>query len=217
MVIQGVSTRKIAAITEELCGSEFSKSTASDVCRILDQMVRGWNNRHLREKRYPVVLVDALVLKIREDGRVRSRAAMIAIGVNEEGYREILDMMLGDSESETSWAEFFSWLKKRDLRATDVVVSDSHSGLVKALRAQFQGSTWQRCQTHFMSNFLGATPKSLHDELYGRVRAITVKFYGPFARFVNRITSTICSWRSRMQDVAAWPMHPVALYTERWA
>ena len=172
MVIQGVSTRKISAITEELCGAEFSKSTVSDLCKRLDPIVQGWNNRNLREHRYPFVLVDAIVLKIREDGRVRSRAAMIATGVNEEGYREILGIMLGDSESEASWSEFFSWLKGRDLRGTDVVVSDSHAGLVKALKAQFQGCTWQRCQTHFMRNFLDATPKALHDELYGRVRAM---------------------------------------------
>jgi transposase-like protein len=172
MVIQGVSTRKITAITEELCGAEFSKSTVSDLCKRLDPIVQAWNGRNLREKRYPFVLVDAIVLKIREDGRVRSRAAMIATGVNEEGYREILGIMLGDSESEASWSEFFSWLKSRDLRGVDIIVSDSHSGLVKALQAQFQGATWQRCQTHFMRNFLDATPKSLHDELYGKVRSI---------------------------------------------
>ncbi|EJY54500.1 transposase mutator type [Alicyclobacillus hesperidum URH17-3-68] len=172
MVIQGVSTRKIAAITEELCGTEFSKSTVSELCKRLDPIVQAWNGRNLREKRYPFILVDAIVLKIREDGRVRSRAAMIATGVNEEGYREILGIMLGDSESEASWSEFFSWLKSRDLRGVDIVVSDSHGGLVKALHAQFQGCTWQRCQTHFMRNFLDATPKTLHDELYGRVRSM---------------------------------------------
>jgi len=172
MVIQGVSTRKISAITEELCWTEFSKSTMSDLCKRLDPIVEGWNNRNLRERRYPFVLVDAIVLKIREDGRVRSRAAMITTGINDEGYRDILGIMLGDSESEASWSEFFSWLKGRDLRGTDIVVSDSHGGLVKALKTQFQGCTWQRCQTHFMRNFLDATPKALHDELYGRMRAI---------------------------------------------
>ncbi|GLG01622.1 IS256 family transposase [Alicyclobacillus hesperidum subsp. aegles] len=172
MVINGVSTRKITAITEELCGAEFSKSTVSDLCKRLDPIVQAWNERNLREKRYPFVLVDAIVLRIREEGRVRSRAAMIATGVNEDGYREILGIMLGDSESEASWSEFFSWLKSRDLRGVDIVVSDSHGGLVRALQTQFQGATWQRCQTHFMRNFLDATPKNLHDELYGKVRSI---------------------------------------------
>jgi putative transposase len=144
----------------------------SELCKRLDPIVQAWNNRSLREHRYPFVLVDALVLRIREDDRVRSRAAMIATGVNEEGYREILGLMLGDSESEASWREFFSWLKSRDLRGVDIVVSDSHSGLVKALQTEFQGCTWQRCQTHFMRNLLDATPKALQEDVYKRVRAI---------------------------------------------
>jgi putative transposase len=172
MVVNGVSTRKVAKITEELCGTEFSKSTVSDLCKRLDPIVYAWNHRSLRERRFPFVLVDALVLKIREDGRVRSRAAMIAVGINEEGYREVLGLMLGDSESEASWREFFAWLKSRDLRGVDVVVSDSHSGLVKALQTEFQGCTWQRCQTHFMRNLLDATPKALQEDIYKRVRAI---------------------------------------------
>jgi transposase-like protein len=172
MVINGVSTRKISAITEELCGADFSKSTVSELCKRLAPVVQGWNERNLRDTRYPFVLVDAIVLKMREEGRVRSRAAMIATGINEEGYREIRGMMLGDSESEASWTEFFSWLKSRDLRGVDIVVSDNHRGLVKALQAQFQGATWQRCQPHLMRNFMDATPKPLHDELYGKVRAI---------------------------------------------
>ncbi|MBX6396552.1 MAG: IS256 family transposase, partial [Alicyclobacillaceae bacterium] len=172
MVIQGVSTRKIAQITEELCGTEFSKSTVSALCKRLDAVVQAWNGRPLNEHRYPFVLVDALVLKVREDGRVRSRSAMIATGINDEGYREVLGVMLGDSESETGWRSFFSWLKERGLSGVDVVVSDSHSGLVKALLAHFSGCTWQRCQTHFMRNLLDATPKSLQAEVYRRVRAI---------------------------------------------
>lgn len=172
MVVNGVSTRKVAKITEELCGTEFSKSTVSDLCKRLDPIVHAWNNRNLREHTYPFLIVDAMVLKIREEGRVRSRSVMIATGINEEGYCEILGLMLGDSESEASWTEFFSWLKSRDLRGVDIVVSDSHSGLVNAVKAQFQGCTWQRCQTHFMRNLLDATPKSLQGDVYGRVRAI---------------------------------------------
>lgn len=171
MVVNGVSTRKVTKITEELCGTEFSKSTVSDLCKRLDPIVQAWNNRSLGQ-RYPFVLVDALVLKIREDGRVRSRSALIAIGINEAGYREVLGLMLGDSESEESWTEFFKWLKSRDLRGVDIIVSDSHGGLVRAVRGQFQGATWQRCQTHFMRNILDKTPKSLQAEVHGRVRAL---------------------------------------------
>ncbi len=128
-----------------------------------------------REQRYPFVLVDALVLKIREGGRVRARSALVAIGVNAAGYREILGLQLGDSESERSWSDYFVWLKGRGLSGVDLVVSDSHGGLVNAVRLQFQGATWQRCQTHLSANVsdtLHATPKVLQEEVHRRVRAI---------------------------------------------
>ncbi|CAM3559897.1 hypothetical protein HYSC106933_10660 [Hydrogenibacillus schlegelii] len=112
------------------------------------------------------------MLKVREEGRVRSRGALIGIGINTEGYREVLGLMLGDSESEASWSEFFSWLKSRGLHGVDVVVSDDHRGLVRAIRRHFQGVTWQRCQTHFTRNVLDATPKPLQEEVHRRVRAI---------------------------------------------
>ena len=173
MVVNGVSTRKISQITEELCGSEFSKSTVSDLCKRLDPILEAWNSRPLRDSRYPFVILDAIVLKMRDpDERVRSHAMMIATGVNEEGCREILGLMIGDSESEEGWLEFFSWLKQRGLRGVDFIVSDSHFGLVRALQSSFQNVTWQRCQTHLMRNLLDSVPKSMHSEVYPRIRAI---------------------------------------------
>jgi transposase-like protein len=172
MVVKGVSTRKVAQITEELCGKAFSKSTVSELCQGLDPLVSAWNERALAEQRYPCVLVDALVLKIREGGRVRARSALLAIGVNEAGYREIRGLQLGDSESERSWMEYFVWLKGRGLTGVDVVVSDSPGGLVNAVRLQFQGASWQRCQPHLSANGSDATPKALHNEVHRRVRAI---------------------------------------------
>jgi putative transposase len=172
MVVNGVSTRKVAQITEELCGKAFSKSTVSDLCQGLDPLVNAWNDRSLAEQRYPFVLVDALVLKIREGGRVRARSALLAIGVNTAGYREILGLQLGDSESERSWVEHFVWLKGRGLTGVDLVVSDSHGGLVNAVRLQFQGATWQRCQTPLSAHVSDATPKARQDEVHRRVRAI---------------------------------------------
>ncbi len=111
-------------------------------------------------------------LKIREEGRVRSRSALIDIGINETGFREILGLMLGDSESETSWTELFTWLKKRHFRGVNIVVSDSHGGLVRAVRNQFQGTTWQNCQNHFMQNILDVTPKSIQTEIHSLVRTL---------------------------------------------
>jgi len=171
MVINGVSTRKVTLITEELCGTQFSKSTVSELCKNLDPVVESWNHRPLTE-RYPFVVVDAMVTKVREDGRVRARGLLLAFGVNMQGYRELLGFWVGDSESEASWSEFFANLKQRGLRGVELIVSDQHSGLVKAIRTHYQGVTWQRCQTHFMRNILDATPKALKEELHARLRAI---------------------------------------------
>ena len=172
MVVNGVSTRKVARITEELCGTSFAKSTVSDLCRALDPLVTGWNERDLSAQRYPFVLVDALVVKVREAGRVRAVSALVATGVNEHGYREILGLQVGDSESERTWMDFFTWLKGRGLGGVDLVVSDHHGGLVKAVQVQFQGATWQRCQTHLSANIADATPKALQEEVHARLRPI---------------------------------------------
>lgn len=172
MVVNGVSTRKVARITEELCGKEFSKSTVSELCKGLDTSVHAWNERDLSGSRYPFLLVDALVVKVREGGQVRSVSALIAVGINEMGYREILGLQIGDSESEASWTTLFTWLKRRGLQGVDLVVSDDHGGLVKAVQVQFQGASWQRCQTHFARNICDAAPEVLHDEVHGRLRPI---------------------------------------------
>ena len=172
MVVNGVSTRKVARITEELCGTSFAKSTVSDLCAGLDPVVTAWNERDLSAARMPFLLVDGLVLTVRAAGQVRALSALVAVGINEDGYREIVGLQLGDSESERSWMGFFTWLKARGLRNVDLVVSDHHGGLVNAVRIQFQGATWQRCQTHLSANVADATPKALQEEVHGRLRAI---------------------------------------------
>ena len=104
-------------------------------------------------------------MKVRENGRIRSRGLLIAIGINEEGYREVIGFQLANSESESSWGEFFSSLKERGLKNVDLVTSDDHKGLVNAVKRHFQGAGWQRCQTHFSKNILDHTPKALQPEL----------------------------------------------------
>lgn len=190
MVVNGVSTRKVARITEELCGTSFAKSTVSDLCRGLDPLVAAWNERDLGGQRYPFVLVDGLVLKVREGGRVRAVSALVAVGVNEAGFREILGLQLGDSESERSWMAFFTWLKGRRLSGVDLVVSDHHGGLVNAIRVQFQGATWQRCQTHLSANVADATPKALQAEVHRHVRAI---FEAPDADTARTLLLKFCA------------------------
>lgn len=135
-------------------------------------MIQDWNHRSLHEHVYPFVLVDAIYTKVRENGRVRSRAVLIATGVNEEGYREILGLQIGNSESEFSWSKFFGWLKDRGLWGVDLIISDQHGGLVQAIEKHFQGATWQRCQTHFICNILDAAPKYMQDALLEEIRGI---------------------------------------------
>ncbi len=164
MVIQGVSTRKISEITETLCGTSFSKSTVSALCQDLDPVVEGFRNRPL-SRRYPFIIVDAIYMKARDDGRVKSRGLLIATGINEEGNREVLGFKIADGESEEAWSDFFAELKARGLKDVDLVVSDSHGGLKRAIHRQFHGAGWQRCQTHFSKNLLDKTPKKLQAEV----------------------------------------------------
>lgn len=172
MVIGGVSTRKVARITEELCGKTFSKSTVSALCTQLDPVVKAWNERRLEGKAYPFLLVDAIYVKVRSEGRVRSQAFHLAVGINASGTREILGCQLYDGESTTSWKEFFLWLNTRGLSGIDLVVSDAHGGLVSAVQETFVGASWQRCQAHFLRNIEDACPKALQKELHPRLVAL---------------------------------------------
>lgn len=171
MVVNGVSTRKIENITEELCGKKFSKSTVSALCKRLDPVVYAFKTRPL-ESRYPFLIVDALYLKVREDGRVKSKGLLIAVGINEQGYREIIGFQVSNTESESSWGEFFLSLKERGLKDVHLITSDNHKGLVNAVRRHFQGATWQRCQTHFSRNMLDNAPKALQSEIKEDLRKL---------------------------------------------
>lgn len=172
MVLKGVSTRDVSDITAELCGTEFSATTVSELCKNLDPIVQSWSNRPLHGKKYPFLLVDALVIRIRYEHRITSFSALIGVGVDEEGYREVLGLMIGDSESEATWTSFFQSLKNRGLRGVDLVVSDNHRGLVKAVKTSLQGIGWQRCQVHFLRNILGVCPKARQRELAGYLKAV---------------------------------------------
>ena len=157
MVLNGVSTRKVTKITEELCGSRFSKSTVSQLCTGLDARVRAFNERPLGS--FPFLIIDAMYCKSRTDyDGVVSKAALMISAINAEGNREILGVRIGDSESDSFWRETFAWLKDRGVKDVAFVTSDDHRGMVKALNRSFQGVMWQRCQVHFMRNVLSFTP-----------------------------------------------------------
>lgn len=188
MYLQGVSTRKVSKITEELCGAQFSKSTVSELCQGLDSQVARFRQRGLADKRYPFVIVDALVVDVRQEEQVVSMAVLIAYGINEQGYREIVGCYLNDSESQQAWEQVFSDLKQRGLSGVEMVVSDSHGGLVSALKKHFQGASWQRCQTHFIRNILGQTPRRYRSELAQYLKLI---FTAPDSQTARRLVNTL--------------------------
>ena len=164
MVVQGVSTRKVSEITETLCGTSFSKTTVSALCKDLDPIVDSFRNRPLNGH-YPFVFVDAIYIRVREAHRVRPKGLLVATGVNSEGNREVLGFTVADGESEISWSEFFDTLKARGLKNVDHITSDNHGGLRKAIKKHFVTAVWQRCQTHFSKNMLDKTPKKLQPEM----------------------------------------------------
>ena len=172
MYLEGVSCRKVTKITEQLCGCSFSKSTVSQLCVELDARLDAWRNRPLHQKKYPFLIVDALVVKVRRDEAIRPTGVLVIYGINEEGIREPLDLLVANSESEASWSEIFKRLKQRGLNGLEFLVSDDHAGLVKAVNQEFQGVIWQRCQTHFMRNILGHSPRHLKQDIANDVALI---------------------------------------------
>lgn len=172
MYLQGVSTRKVKKITEELCGLEISKSQVSRLVMQLDNEVKRWRMRSL-SRQYPYLMVDALYEKVRCDGAIVSRGVLIVVGIGEDGQREILGVWCDNTESEASWSKVFCELKERGLAGVNYVVSDNHAGLVKAINRHFQGVIWQRCQVHFMRNVLGLVKKKDQKSVLSRLREIT--------------------------------------------
>jgi len=169
MYVQGVSTRKVKAITEELCGHEFSSATVSRVNESLDGELAKFAERRLEEE-YPYLILDARYEKVREDGVVRSQAVQVAIGINQEGRRCVLAVGLANRESTSSWREFLLQLKQRGLRGVEFVVSDDHEGLKNAIREVLPEAAWQRCYVHFLRNALDYLPRKANDDCLVELR-----------------------------------------------
>lgn len=195
MVVQGVSTRSVQKVTEELCGEKFSKSTVSEICRDLDIPVKEFKNRLLPEK-YPFIMVDAMYIKVREEHRVRPKALQIAIGINPDGRKEILGFEVCDSEKLSTWKSFFDLLKSRGLRGVDMVISDSHQGLIESIKESFPGASWQRCQAHFSRNILDKCPKKY---MAGLGSELTAMFNASTIQEARRLRDSIME---EYQDVA---------------
>jgi transposase-like protein len=169
MYVQGVSTRKVKAVTEELCGHSFSASAISAINKGLDESLTKFARRKLSED-YPYVILDARYEKVREDGVIQSQAVLIAIGINWEGKREILGVELANRESQSSWREFLVSLKARGLSGVQFVASDDHAGLRKAIAEIVPEAAWQRCYVHFLRNALDYLPRKADDDCLQELR-----------------------------------------------
>ena len=169
MYVQGVSTRKVKAVTEELCGHSFSASSISRINQTLDEELKKFATRRLEEE-YPYLILDARYEKVREDGVIRSHAVMIAIGINWDGRRSILAVELANRESGTSWRDFVHGLKERGLSGVFFVVTDDHAGLKKAIGELLPEAIWQRCYVHFLRNALDYLPRKADDDCLQELR-----------------------------------------------
>jgi putative transposase len=169
--VQGVSTRKVEDLVQSLGIERMSKSQVSELCKELDGIVRSFRERPL-EGKFRYVWLDALVFKCREGGRVVNVAGLVAVGVNEDGRREVLGLDIVTGEDGAGWLAFLRSLKARGLKGVELVISDAHPGLKDAIASVLRGATWQRCRTHFTRNLLTRVPKAMHGVVASLVRSI---------------------------------------------
>jgi putative transposase len=172
MYLEGVSTRKVKDVTEELCGASFSKSLVSSLAGRLDSELGAWRSRPLEAEGYPYLFVDARYEKVRVGGRVVSQGVLVVSAVRQDGFREILAVEVSDTESEATYQDLFRSLKSRGLKGVELVVSDDHEGLKAAVQRHFQGASWQRCQVHYARNLLGIVGAKKRKELAAQLRTI---------------------------------------------
>jgi transposase-like protein len=171
MYVQGVSTRKVKAITEQLCGTSVSSAQVSNAAALLDTELEKWRTRPLGE--YPYLFLDAYYEHVREDGQVRDLAVLTAVGINRDGKREILGVSVSLSEHEVHWRAFLESLKVRGLGGIQLITSDDHGGLRAARLAVFGGIPWQRCQFHLQQNAQAYVPrKDMQAEVAEDIRTI---------------------------------------------
>lgn len=169
--LRGVSTRKVDAVVRKLGIDGISKSQVSELAKNLDEMVEAFRSRPLEAAAYPYVWLDALMVKSREDGRIVNVACVVAIGIRDDGHREVLGVDVITVEDGAGWTAFLRSLVARGLKGVQLVISDAHEGLKNAV-AVLRGASWQRCRTHFMRNLLTRVPRSAQGAVATMVRSI---------------------------------------------
>jgi putative transposase len=201
MYVQGVSTRKVKAISEELCGHEFSASTLSELNTRLDAELERFARQPL-EADYPYLILDARYEKVREAGVIRSRAVLLAIGIDWEGRRRILGVELAGRESDTSWRDFLVGLKERGLHGVRLTISDDHAGLRRALAQTLPEAAWQRCYVHFLRNALDHLPRRADDDCLTELRWLYDRRDAAEARL--HLHAWLERWSAKYPKLCAW-------------
>jgi len=201
MYVQGVSTRKVAAITEELCGHEFSASSISAITAKLDEQLEQFSQRQL-EGEFPYVVVDARYERVREGGVIVSRAILIALGIDWEGRRQVLAVEYANRESQSSWREFLLQLQARGLHGVQFIVSDDHPGLKAAIREVLPGVWWQRCHVHFLRNALDYLPRKADDDCLQELRWMYERRNVEEAR--RDLRQWLEKWAAKYPKLCAW-------------
>jgi putative transposase len=222
----GVSTRRMEKLVESLGITRLSKSQVSVMARDLDEHVESFRTRPLDAGPYTFVAADALVLKVREGGRVVGVHALVATGVNADGHREILGLQVSSAEDGAGWLAFFRDLTARGLTGVALVTSDAHRGLVEAIGATVPGAAWQRCRTHYAANLMSATPKSswpwvktmLHS-VYDQPDAASV--HAQYDRLVDAVADKLPAVAEHLEaarpDVLAFTAFPKEIWRQIWS
>jgi putative transposase len=201
MYVQGVSTRKVKAITEELCGHGFSASSISAINKRLDAELEAFCGRKLQEA-YPYLIVDARYERVREAGVIRSQAVLVAVAVDWEGRRQVLGVELASRESLSSWKEFLTGLKSRGLHGVEFVVSDDHAGLRAAIREVLPEALWQRCYVHFLRNALDHLPRKHLDDCLQELRWVYDR--RDLAEARRDIAQWLVKWQGKYPRLTSW-------------
>ena len=222
----GVSTRRMEKLVETLGITRLSKSRVSEMAKDLDAQVEAFRTRPLDAGPYTFVAADALVLKVREAGQIVNVHALLATGVNADGYREILGLHVTTTEDGAGWLAFFRDLAARGLSGVALVTSDAHRGLTEAIGATLPGAAWQRCRTHYAANLMAATPKSA----WGWVRALLHSVYdqpdaasvhAQFGRVLDALEDKLPQVAAHLDaarpDILAFTAFPKAIWRQIWS
>lgn len=201
MYVQGVSTRKVKAITEELCGHAFSASSISAINKRLDESLAAFAGRPLHEP-FPYLILDARYEKVREAGVVMSQAVLIAAGTDWDGRRQILAVGMANRESRSAWRDFLAGLKARGLKGVELAVSDDHPGLAAAIGEVIPEAAWQRCYVHFLRNALDHLPRKHGDDCLQELRWLYDRRDLDEAK--ADLAAWLAKWSPRYPRLTAW-------------